>query len=79
MNVASNNAVELASYLIENSAISWMEGGKLSPSGVSTNPVIALLNHSCDPNILRVQNRGSVMAIANRTIQENEEVSPFCI
>ena len=73
MNVASTNAVEIASFNVKKDSASWMEG-QIIPNGVSINPVIALLNHSCDPNITRVQNGRCTMAIANRTIQEDEEV-----
>ena len=78
MNVASTNAVEIASFNVKKDSASWMEG-QIIPNGVSINPVIALLNHSCDPNITRVQNGRCTMAIANRTIQEDEEVylDPF--
>lgn len=74
MNVASTNAIEIASYAVKSDPLTKMEG-TITPNGVSINPVIALLNHSCDPNITRVQNGRCTMAIANRTIQENEEIS----
>ena len=70
MNVASTNAIEIASYVIEPNSKSWMEG-QVTPCGASINPVVSLLNHSCDPNISRLQN--------GRTIKENEEVSSINI
>ena len=76
MNVASTNAIEIASYVIESSSKSWMEG-QVTPCGASINPVVSLLNHSCDPNISRLQNGRRTIAIANRTIEENEEVSIY--
>ena len=44
MNVASNNAIEIASYSIQNTNVSWIEG-KIMPNGSSISPVIALFNH----------------------------------
>lgn len=78
MNVASTNAIEIASYVIEPNSKSWMEG-QVTPCGASINPVVSLLNHSCDPNISRLQNGRRTIAIANRTIKENEEVSSINI
>ena len=38
--------------------------------------MIALFNHSCDPNMSRIQNGRYTIGIANRTIQKNDEVWP---
>ena len=71
MSAASTNAIEIGSYMIENQN-SWMDG-KIITNGVRLNPVVALFNHSCDPNMIRIQNCGNTIGIANRTIQKNEE------
>ena len=71
MGASSLNAIEIATYKAEQTSL--MEGS-VEPIGVSLNPVIALFNHSCDPNMLRVQNGPWTIGIANRTISKGEEV-----
>ena len=55
---------------------SWIKEVDIIPNGVSINPGIALFNHSCDPNMSRIQNGKYTIGIANRTIQKNDEVWP---
>ena len=71
MGASSLNAIEIATYKAEQRSL--MEGS-VEPIGVSLNPVIALFNHSCDPNMLRVQNGPWTIGIANRIISKGEEV-----
>jgi SET and MYND domain-containing protein len=59
----------------------------LDPIGASVSPVVALINHSCDPNAVIVFPRASASpaeeeplmhVIALRSIEANEEVDSRC-
>ena len=72
MGASSLNTIEIATYKADQRSL--MEG-TVEPIGVSLNPVMSFFNHSCDPNMLRVQNGPWTIGIANRTIRKGEEVS----
>lgn len=72
MNAASTNSLETLAYDI--SQCSSVMEGKWTSIGGSLEPALVLLNHSCDPNTIRVNLNGQSIVMANRTIAEGEEV-----
>ena len=73
MSVATTNSLE-AAMLQVNEKQSPLEG-QVVVTGGSLDASIVLLNHSCDPNTIRFESNGYSVLMANRTIQEGEEVT----
>ena len=73
MNAASTNSLEVGIYRWH--ADQAKMEGEVLPVGVSLDPSFALLNHSCDPNTIRINCNGRSILIANRTILEGQEVT----
>lgn len=46
----------------------------IDPIGCSLEPTLVLLNHSCDPNVIRVNNGRDTLMFACRNIAEGEEI-----
>lgn len=46
----------------------------LDDGRVAMYPKVALINHSCQPNVLNADNRGTRVIVATRDIREGEEV-----
>lgn len=72
MNVSSTNAHEFGKF-DDNGCSNLMEGS-VYPVGGTLTPSMVLLSHSCDPNTIRYQNGKHTILMANRTINEGEEV-----
>ena len=72
MNVASTNSQEVAIYNVLGDQVM---DGKVFPIGASLEPSLVLLNHSCDANTIKVHSNGRSILMADRTIQEGEEVN----
>lgn len=73
MEVSSMNAHEIGHF--ECGANSpWYEG-RPKDIGASLEPTLVLFNHSCDPNIIKVNLGNVTVAIASRKIREGEEVN----
>jgi hypothetical protein len=47
----------------------------LDDGRVAIYPKVALINHSCQPNVLNADNGGTRVIVATRDIQEGEEVT----
>ena len=75
MNISSTNALENAVYGVREK-ISSIEGDTF-PVGGSLLPCLVLLNHSCDPNTVKINCNGHTILMANRTIEEGEEVTNY--
>lgn len=72
MNAASTNSLETLAYDVSQATL--LEG-KHVPVGGSFEPAFALLNHSCDPNTIRINLNGHTILLTNRTIAEGEEIN----
>lgn len=73
MNVSSTNSQEINIFDVFDQPT--LSSGLVVPVGGSIPPSMVLLNHSCDPSCFTVQNGNCVILIADRTIQEGDEVS----
>ena len=73
MNVASTNALEVAMLQVTDKQSPL--DGQVVITGGSLDATIVLLNHHCDPNTIRFESNGFSILMANRTIQEGEEVT----
>ncbi len=51
----------------------WHLGGPIT-LGSTYQPTLALLNHSCDPNVIRYNVAQASILVANRDIQSGQEV-----
>ena len=72
MGAASMNCHEVGRYTVPTGA-SLMEGVVRS-MGTSLEPCMDLMNHSCDPAILRFSVGNCLVAVAIRDIEEGQEV-----
>ena len=73
MQAASTNSSEIGLYQKFENASSLMESG-ISSIGGTLAPSVSLLNHSCDPNTIKIFNKGTIILMASRIIKEGEEV-----
>ena len=72
MNIVSINCIEVCLYQVQNQTP--LEG-TVETIGGSLDASLALLNHSCDANTIRINSNGCTVLIANRTIGEGEEIT----
>jgi len=72
MAVASLNCYEVGTYQTEGD-LPWHQGKPIS-IGLTYQPTLALLNHSCDPNTIRFNIGRATLLIASRDIKRGEEV-----
>ena len=61
--------------LVECPALSPWTQGQTRPVGVALEPTLVLLNHSCDPNMVRVNRGAATIAFAARNIARGEEIT----
>ena len=61
--------------LVECPALSPWTQGQTRPVGVALEPTLVLLNHSCDPNMVRVNRGAATIAFAARNIGRGEEIT----
>ena len=73
MEVASMNSHEVG--VVECPASSPWMAGQTRPVGVALEPSLVLLNHSCDPSMLRVNVGTATVAFASRNIVLGEEIT----
>ena len=73
MAVASLNYYEIGIYeTVGNSP--WHQGKPIGV-GLTYQPTLALLNHSCDPNTIRFNVGRATVLVALRDIKKGEEVN----
>lgn len=75
LEVVTMNNHEVGHFRAEGSD-PWYLGQPLS-LGSSVEPTLVLLNHSCDPNITRINIGRATVAIAAKDIEKDEEVRHF--
>ena len=68
------NCHEIGRYTVPKGC-TLMEGS-VKAMGTSLEPCMDLMNHSCDPAVLRYNVGNSLVAVALRDIEEGEEVKP---
>ena len=73
MEVASMNSHEIGQVECEPGQ-SWMVG-RTKPIGCALEPSLVLLNHSCDPSMIRVNTGSSTLCFASRDIKAGEEIT----
>ena len=73
MEVASMNSHEIG-RVEAGPGESWMVG-QTRPIGCALEPTLVLLNHSCDPSMLRVNTGSSTLGYASRDIKVGEEIT----
>jgi len=73
MEVATMNAHEIGQMEAVGEE-SWLVG-QTKPVGCALEPTLVLLNHSCDPSLLRVNVGTSTLCFASRDLVKGEEVT----
>ena len=73
MEVASMNSHEIGQVEC-GVGESWMVG-QTRPIGCALEPTLVLLNHSCDPTMIRVNLGSSTICFASRDIRAGEEIT----
>ena len=73
MEVASMNSHEIGQVECEPGQ-SWLVG-QTRPVGCALEPSLVLLNHSCDPTMIRVNTGSSTLCFASRDIKAGEEIT----
>ena len=73
MEVATMNSHEVGVMECP-SGESWMTAQTVGV-GCSLEPTLVLLNHSCDPTLLRVNSGHTTVAFASRNIKKGEEIT----
>lgn len=73
MNASSTNALETGVCNLQEK--SSMLENDIAEVGGSLEPSLVLLNHSCDPNTIRINCQGHIILMANRNISEGQEIS----
>lgn len=73
MEVATMNAHELGQMEAE-SEQNWLLG-QTKPVGCALEPTLVLLNHSCDPTLIRVNCGTSTLCFASRDLAAGDEVT----
>jgi len=73
MEVASMNSHEVG--VVECPASAPWITGQTRPVGVALEPSLVLLNHSCDPSMIRVNVGAATVAFAARNIARGEEIT----
>ena len=73
MEVASMNSHEIGQVECDPGQ-SWMVG-QTRPIGCALEPTLVLLNHSCDPTMIRVNRGSSTLCFASRDIKAGEEIT----
>lgn len=67
------NAHEISELVKDNPKLSKMGNGNLE-IGAALYPLLSLINHSCDPNVVRHSYHGSVVLRAIQPIPKDEQV-----
>lgn len=73
MEVATMNAHEIGQMEVEGET-NWLMA-QTKPVGCALEPTLVLLNHSCNPTLLRVNRGTATLCFASRDIAEGEEVT----
>ena len=73
MEVATMNSHEVG--VVECPASSPWMAGQTRPVGVALETSLVLLNHSCDPSMIRVNIGAATVAFAARNIARGEEIT----
>ena len=73
MEVCTMNSHEIGHYLCQSES-AWYNGSTVV-IGSSLEPTLVLLNHSCDPHIIRINVGRATVVFAARDIKEDEEVT----
>lgn len=73
MEVATMNAHEIGQVEVEGDQ-NWLLG-QTKPLGCALEPTLVLLNHSCDPTLLRVNCGTATLCFASRDLVRGEEVT----
>merc|ERR1719398_495941 len=73
MEVATMNAHEIGQMEVEGET-NWLLA-QTKPVGCALEPTLVLLNHSCDPTLLRVNIGTATLCFASRDLAAGEEPS----
>lgn len=74
MEVASMNSHEVGHFIASSATDPWFRGSAGRAIGSSLETSLVLLNHSCDPNILKVNVGRASVVFAARDIRTDQEV-----
>ena len=76
MESSTMNTHEISHFTVDSETSLW-HSGRPETIGSALDPTLVLFNHSCDPNVIRINLGKATIVYATRDIKEDKEVRNY--